>query len=137
MEWNPKGESEEQLKTLNKVLTGPWKNLMRQSELVLKGSSPYTLEKTVQYLVKKHKRQEVWDNTLEKCRLCGKDVKRVVMERHLTKMCHMREEPCQYCGNVYVVSKMEVAVTLETHTDHTVAHTQIVQTIFASTKQSL
>jgi len=107
MEWNPKGDSEEQLKTLNRVLTGPWKNLMRKSDSVLKGSSPYTLEKTVQYLVKKHKRQEVWDNTLEKCRQCGKDVKRVVMERHLTKMCHMREEPCQYCGEVYVVSKME------------------------------
>jgi len=107
MEWNPKGDSEEQLKTLNTVLTGPWKTLIRKAELVLKGSSPYTLEKTVQYLVKKHKRQEVWDNTLEKCRLCANDVKRVVMERHLTKMCHMREEPCQYCEDVYVVSTMD------------------------------
>jgi len=107
MEWNPKTDSAEQLKTLNNILAGPWKKLVRKAELVLKGSSPYSLEKTVQYLVKKHKRQEVWDNTLEKCKLCGKDVKRVVMQRHLTKMCHMREEPCQYCGEVLVVSKME------------------------------
>jgi len=107
MEWNPKGDWEEQLKSLNIVLAGPWKKLIRKAELVLKGKSPYTLEKTVQFLVKKHKRQEVWDNTLEKCRLCSSDVKRVVMQRHLTKICLMREEACQYCEDVYVVSTME------------------------------
>jgi len=87
--------AEEQLKFLNEVFGGPWKGLRVSPGELLKEKSLYSLEKTLHYLVRCHMRQEMLDNTLETCQLCGKEFKHMAMGRHQTRFCKMREEPCQ------------------------------------------
>jgi len=93
------------LKLLNEVFEGPWKDMFKKPAEVL--SPPYSLDKTIRYLLKLHKRQEVVDNTLVSCQLCETLLKRVIMEKHVKDHCQMREEPCRYCKEVFVMNVME------------------------------
>merc|ERR1719427_792541 len=102
---NPKKAScESQLKIINNLLEGPWKEIRKESSLLLSESS-YSFEKTLHYLVKLHKRQEVCDNILDTCQLCESKIKRMDMEIHMTQICMMREEECVYCKTVFVMKK--------------------------------
>jgi len=92
------------LKLLNEVFEGPWKDMFKKPAEVL--SPPYSLDKTIRYLLKLHKRQEVVDNTLVSCQLCETLLRRVVMEKHTKDFCQMREEPCRYCKEVFVMNVM-------------------------------
>jgi len=104
--YNPEKISSAHLRALNDVLEGPWKAIRRVPEHT-PSDCPYPLEKTLQYLVKLHKRQEVSDNILETCQLCGSSIKRMHMAKHVKEICMMREEPCPYCGAVFVMKNME------------------------------
>merc|ERR1719285_110027 len=99
--------AEEHLKLLNEVFEGPWKSLRVSKEKFLKEKTLYSLEKTLHYLAKRYTRQKIADTTIEACKLCGKELRHMVMEKHLKEFCPMREEPCQYCGAVIVVSRLE------------------------------
>jgi len=104
MECNVRQNAEFYLKVFNEVFEGPWKVLRkRPAELPM---LPYPLEKTVQYLVKRHKRQEVLDNTVDNCHLCETPLKRMQMPKHLKEFCQMREEPCRFCNKVFVMKAM-------------------------------
>jgi len=105
MEYNPKHTSEEHMDLVNDLLEGPWKDVRRKPEDLL--NTPFSAEKTLQYLIKSHKRKEVSDTTIEKCELCGNSLRRMVMERHLKSFCMMREEPCKYCGKVLIYKNMK------------------------------
>jgi len=99
--------AEEHLKLLNEVFEGPWKGLRVSKEEFLKEKTLYSLEKTLHYLAKRYTRQKVADTTIEACELCEKELRHMVMERHRTQFCPMRQEPCQYCEAIIVVSKLE------------------------------
>jgi len=99
--------AEEHLKLLNEVFEGPWKSLRVSKEKFFTEKTRYSLEKTLHYLAKRYTRQKIADTTIEKCKLCGKELRHMVMEKHLKEFCPMREEPCKYCGAVIVVSKLE------------------------------
>jgi len=99
--------SEEYLKVLNQVLEGPWKDIRKDPSVVFKDKYPYSLEKTLQYLVKCQTRQEVLDNTMDNCQLCDELLKRMAMEQHIKDFCCMREEQCQFCETVLPVSVMK------------------------------
>jgi len=104
--YKPKMPSAEHLKSLNQVLEGPWKEIRTKAESKI-AESPYSLKKTLQYLVKMHVRQDVSDNTMETCELCGSKIKRMDLDRHMTQVCIMRKEECPYCGEVFVMKKMD------------------------------
>lgn len=104
--YNPKKPSSEHLKSLNEVLEGPWKGIRKKAQRPM-GESPYSLEKTLYYLVKMHVRQDVSDNTIETCELCGGKIKRMDLERHMRQVCMMRKEECPYCGQVFVMKMMD------------------------------
>jgi len=104
MECNVKQNEDFYAKVLNEVFEGPWKEIRRRpAELP---SLPYPLEKTVQYLLKLHKRQDVSDNTVENCQLCETPLKRMFMAKHVKEFCQMREEPCRFCNEVFVMKAM-------------------------------
>jgi len=104
MECNVKQNEDFYVKVLNEVFEGPWKEIRRRpAELP---SLPYPLEKTVQYLLKLHKRQDVSDNTVENCQLCETPLKRMFMAKHVKEFCQMREEPCRFCNEVFVMKAM-------------------------------
>jgi len=105
LEYNP--DNEPKLKSLNRLLEGPWKDIRKKHEELLKGKSAYTLKKTLQYLVKIHTRQEVLDNILVECKLCEKNIKGFSMKRHIKLQCMNREEPCEYCNTIFVFKLME------------------------------
>jgi len=105
MEYNPKHTSQEDMNLVNDLLEGPWKDVRRTPEKLL--DTPYSAEKTLQYLIKSHKRKEISDNIIEKCPLCGNSLKRMVMEKHLKQFCMMREEPCRFCGKVLIWKNMK------------------------------
>merc|ERR1719184_107578 len=65
MEYNPKHTSQEDMNLVNDLLEGPWKDVRRTPEKLL--DTPYSAEKTLQYLIKSHKRKEISDNIIEKC----------------------------------------------------------------------
>merc|ERR550517_1784526 len=69
--------------------------------------TPFSTEKTLQYLIKSHIRQKVSDTTIEKCQLCENSLRRMVMERHLKLFCMMREEACKYCEKVLIYKNMK------------------------------
>jgi len=104
--YNPKTPSSEHLKSLNEVLEGPWKGIRKKAKQPM-AESPYSLEKTLHYLIKMHVRQDVSDNTIETCELCGGKIKRMDLERHMTQVCMMRKEECPYCGKVLVMKDMD------------------------------
>jgi len=104
--YNQEKPSLEHLKSLNEVLEGPWKEIRKKAETPM-SDSPYSLKKTLQYLVKMHVRQDVSDNTMEICELCGGSIKRMDLERHMTQICMMRKEECPYCGKVFVMKMMD------------------------------
>jgi len=104
--YNPKKTSSEHLKTLNEVFEGPWNDIRKKPKNLLSESS-YSLERTLHYLVKLHKRQEVSDNTLETCQQCEKSIKRVYLEKHMKNICIMREEACPHCETVFVMKQMQ------------------------------
>jgi len=99
--------SEEYLKVLNQVLEGPWKDIRKDPSVVFKDKYPYSLEKTLQYLVKCHTRQEVLDNTMDNCQLCDNPLKRMELEQHIKELCSMREEQCQFCETAFPISAMK------------------------------
>jgi len=104
MECNVKQNEDFYVKVFKEVFEGPWKDIRRRpAELP---NLPYPLEKTVQYLVKLHKRQEVSDNTVENCQLCETPLKRMLMVKHVKEFCQMREEPCRFCNKVFVMKEM-------------------------------
>lgn len=105
LEYGSKQGMEEHFKQLNDALEGPWKDIRRKPEKLL--NTPYSAEKTMQYLLKVHKRKEISDNIIEKCKLCGNMLKRMVMEKHLKIYCLMREEACKYCGKVLIFKDMK------------------------------
>jgi len=105
--YSPKESSVEDLKILNDVMEGPWKNLITRPELLIKRDSPYALDKILTYLVKTWKRQEISDQEVEKCHLCGKQFKRIYMEKHVTKLCLKRDELCKYCEDMYPLENMK------------------------------
>lgn len=104
--YRPKMPSAEHLKSLNQVLEGPWKEIRTKAESKI-AESPYSLKKTLHYLVKMHVRQDVSDNTIEICPQCEGKIKRMDLERHMTKECIMRKEECPYCGEVFVMKMMD------------------------------
>lgn len=99
--------SEEYLKILNEVLDGPWKAIRKDPEELMKSKSPYSLLKTLEYLVMCQTRREVMDNIIEKCKLCEKPFKHSAMDQHLRDVCPMREEECEFCLAVFAASVME------------------------------
>jgi len=105
MEYNPKHTSQEDMNLVNDLLEGPWKDVRRTPEKLL--DTPFSAEKTLQYLIKSHKRKEISDNIIVKCQLCGNSLKRMVMEKHLKQFCMMREEPCRFCGKVLIWKNMK------------------------------
>jgi len=105
MEYNPKHTSQEDMNLVNDLLEGPWKDVRRKPEKLL--NTPFSAEKTLQYLIKSHKRKEISDNIIEKCQLCENSLKRMVMERHLKLFCMMREESCKYCEKVLIWKNMK------------------------------
>jgi len=104
--YNPEKASSEHLKTLNKVFEGPWRKLRIKPNDKL-GVSAYSLEKTLRYLIKIHKKQEISDRTLETCKLCEDTLKRMHMEEHLKEVCLMREVACQYCETILLMKLMK------------------------------
>lgn len=105
MEYGSKKSFEEHLKILNEVLEGPWKDIRRKPAKLL--NTPYSTEKTMQYLLKTHKRKEISDTTIEKCTLCDNSLRRMVMEKHLKQYCMQREEACKYCEDVLIFKDMK------------------------------
>merc|ERR1711920_1189390 len=105
MEYNPKHTSQEDMNLINDLLEGPWKDVRRTPEKLL--DTPFSAQKTLQYLIKSHKRKEISDNIIVKCELCGNSLKRMVMEKHLKQFCMMREEPCRFCGKVLIWKNMK------------------------------
>jgi len=105
MEYGSKTGMEEHFKLLTEALEGPWKDIRRKPEKLL--NTPYSAEKTMQYLLKVHKRKEISDNTIEKCPLCGNMLRRMIMEKHLKMYCLMREEACKYCGKILIFKDMK------------------------------
>lgn len=99
--------TEEDLKHLNQVVKGPWKSIRKNASELLKNRSAYTLDKIVQYLAKIHQRQEVVDNIVDTCTLCERTIKRMFMEKHMTKFCLKRHEPCIYCEEAFVFETMD------------------------------
>jgi len=105
LEYGSKQGSEEHFKLLNEALEGPWKDIRRKPEKLL--NTPYSAEKTMQYLLKTHQRKEISDNTIEKCKLCDNSLRRMVMEKHLKMYCLEREEACKYCEEVLIFKDMK------------------------------
>jgi len=105
MEYGSKQGSEEHFKWLNEALEGPWKDIRRKAEKLL--NTPFSAQKTMQYLLKVHKRKEISDNTFEKCELCDNSLRRMVMEKHLKLFCLQREEACKYCQAVLIYKDMK------------------------------
>jgi len=105
MEYGSKYSSEDNLKLVNEILEGPWKDLRRNPDKLL--NTPFSTEKTIQYLIKRHVRQKVSDTTIEKCQLCENSLRRMVMERHLKLYCMMREEACKYCEKVLIYKNLK------------------------------
>lgn len=99
--------SEEYLKILNEVLEGPWKPVRKDPEELMRSKSPYSLLKTLEYLVMCQTRCEVMDNIIENCKLCEKSLKHSAMGQHLRDICPMREEECEFCSAEFAASAME------------------------------
>lgn len=93
------------LKLLNEAFKGPWKDLRVSPEVLLQEKSPYSLENTLQYLVKCLTRKEVNDKRLENCELCQKELKHMFLERHRKQFCIMREMSCKHC-DAKIIAKM-------------------------------
>jgi len=99
--------SEEDLKHLNQVVKGPWKSIRKNASKLVKDKSAYTLDKIVHYLAKIHQRQQVVDNIVDTCTLCERTIKRMFMDKHMTKFCLKRHEPCEYCEEAFVFEEMD------------------------------
>jgi len=98
--------AEVHLKELNSIIEGPWNGILKKPNDLLKGMSPYSLEKTLHYLALTHQRAEVIDNIVDTCSLCERTIKRMFMEKHLTKYCLKRKELCKYCEDYFVFDKI-------------------------------
>lgn len=105
MEYGSKTGTEDHFKWLNEALEGNWKDIRRKPEKLL--NTPFSAEKTMQYLLKVHKRKEISDNTFEKCELCDNSLRRMVMEKHMKQFCLQREEACKFCEAVLIYKDMK------------------------------
>jgi len=100
-----KHNPEEYIKLVNDTLEGPWRDIYKEHEKLF--NTPFSAEKTLQYLVKSHIRKEVYDTTIVTCHLCEKHLMRMEMENHLKQLCMLREEPCKYCEEVLIYKDMK------------------------------
>jgi len=98
--------AEVHLKELNMIIEGPWNGILKTPSELLKGISPYSLERTLHYLALTHQRAEVIDNIVDTCDLCERTIKRMFMEKHLTKYCAKRKEQCKYCEDYFIFDKV-------------------------------
>jgi len=105
--YNPQIPCAEHFKSLNEVMNGPWKGIRRRPERLFSDESPFSLDKTLCYLAKMFKRQDISDNTLDICELCEGEIKRMEMKIHVSKQCQMRDESCKFCDAIFIVKDMK------------------------------
>jgi len=104
--YNPNQSSAEHLKDMNEAMEGPWKDIRKKPDQLI-NESPFTLGKTLTYLAKMFKRQDISDNTLDICELCEGEIKRMAMEKHVNEQCQMRDESCQFCDTIFIFKDLK------------------------------